>query len=126
MPAAPSTIAIVFKRAELALRIGEHAWEKFAERPTRVSVDLELSFGYRDYFERNGGYVDYDPLRTWLKGLEQEPHVAKLETLAQCIARACFSLTPAARVRISLLKREIFLEMDGVGLSLDLAREDLT
>ena len=121
-----STIAIVLNGVDLNVQVGAHAWEKFPEHPSRLRVDLTLSFAYRAYHEIHGGYVDYDPLRAFLKGLEQKPHVAKLETLARQILDACFAMTPAERIRLSLSKRDIFPEMDGVGLVLDVAREDFS
>lgn len=126
MPDAPSTIAIRLEGAELNVHVGEHAWEKFPQHPSRLRVDLLLTFGYRAYFTEHNGYVDYDPLRTFLKGLEGKPHVNKLETLAQQTLDACFSLTPAERVRLSICKPDIFPEMEGVGLVVDVAREDFT
>jgi dihydroneopterin aldolase len=124
MPDAPSTIAIALRGVELSVQIGEHPWEKFPERPSRIVIDLTLMFEYRDYFERCGGYVDYDPLRTFLKSLELAPHVNKIESFAATILKACFSLTPANRVKLSIMKPDIFNEMHGVGLDIDVTRED--
>jgi len=121
-----STISIVFKSAELSIQIGEHPWEKFPDRPTRLIVDLTLTFDYRDYFERHGGYVDYDPLRTFFKELETKPHVNQLETFARNILQRCFATTPTQRVKLSVCKPDIFMEMDGVGIEIDVAREDFT
>ena len=119
-----STIAIALEGAELHVHVGEHPWEKHPERPTRLRVDLRLTFDYRAYHDHHGGYIDYDPLRTFLKGLEGKPHVAKLETLARKIIAECFDKTPARRVRLKLVKPDIFPEMDGVGVILDVDRED--
>lgn len=119
-----STIAVALEGAELRVNVGEHAWEKHPEHPTRLRVDLALTFDYRAYNEEHGGYVDYDPLRAFLKALENKPHVAKLETLARQILAAAFTTTPAQRVRLKLAKPDIFPEMDGVGLELNVARED--
>ena len=124
MPEASSTISIVLTGVELAVRVGEHPWEQFAERPSRLAIDLTLTFAYRDYLERHGGYVDYDPLRAFLKDLERQPHVNKLEALAAQILKACFALTPAQRVKLALLKPEIFAEMKGVGLEYDVTRAE--
>jgi dihydroneopterin aldolase len=121
-----STVSIVLERAELRVNVGEHPWERHPQHPSRLVVDVALSFGYRAYFEEHGGYVDYDPLRAFLIGLQGKPHVAKLETLGRQILAACFSLTPAARVRLKLTKPEIFPEMAGVGLEFDVAREEFT
>ncbi|GAN00123.1 hypothetical protein U91I_03788 [alpha proteobacterium U9-1i] len=119
-----STIAIALEGAELRVNLGEHAWEKHPEHPTRLRVHLVLTFDYRTYHEQPGGYVNYDPLRAFLKRLEGQPHIAKLETLSKQILSAAFTMTPATRVRLHLSKPDIFPEMDGVGLIVDVARED--
>jgi dihydroneopterin aldolase len=122
MPDAPSTVSIAFNAVMLSVRIGEHAWEKDA--PQRLDLDITLAFALTDYTVRHGGYVDYDPLRAFLKELENRPHTERLETLARDILAACFALTPAARVRLSILKPDIFPEMQGVGLVYDVTRTD--
>ncbi|MGE0742089.1 MAG: dihydroneopterin aldolase [Hyphomonadaceae bacterium] len=124
MTPAPSTVSISLRNVQLAVQIGEHPWEQFAQNPSRIIVDLTLTFGYRDYFERCGGYVDYDPLRAYLKSLEQAPHVNKIEVFAKSIVKTCFEITPAERVRLSISKPDIFIEMDGVGLEFDVTRAD--
>lgn len=121
---AESTIAVAFEGVELRVNVGEHAWEKHPEHPTRLRVDLTLTFDYATYHEQPGGYVNYDPLRAFLKGLEGKPHVAKLETLSKQILAAAFSMTPATRVWLHLCKPDIFPEMEGVGVIADVARED--
>lgn len=126
MSGSPSTVAIVFKGVELNVQIGEHPWERHPERPTRLRLDLELTFAYADYFGRHGGYVDYDPLRTVLKDLERAPHTDKLEVFAKRILSVCFEKTPATRAQLSIIKPDIFNEMEGAGLVLDVAREDFS
>lgn len=120
----PSTIAVAFKRVELFVRIGEHPWEQNPDKPSRLHIEVTLEFGYHDYFEQHGGYVNYDPLRTFLQGLQEKPHINRLEDFARGILGACFTITPAARVKLSVMKPDIFPEMDGVGLVFDVARTD--
>ncbi len=124
MPQTPSTIAIAFTRVELLVRIGEHPHEQNPEKPSRLHLDVTLEFGFHDYFEKHGGYVNYDPLRTYLQSLQGQPHIDRIEDFARGILRACFAMTPAARVKLSVRKPDIFPEMDGVGLVFDVARGD--
>lgn len=124
MPYAPSTVSIALKRVELRVRIGEHPWEQDPEQPSRLLVDLTLVFGYHDYFEKHGGYVNYDPVRNFLQELQNQPHVNRLEDFSRRIVRACFEMTPAARVKLSVAKPDIFPEMESVGVALDIARAD--
>lgn len=124
MPNDPSTVSIAMRGVELIVRIGEHAWEQHPERPTRLSLNISLVFGYADYFTKHGGYVDYDPLYKFLKSLEQREHVNRLEDFAKLIIGACFKTTPAERVRLSVMKPDIFHEIDATGLDIDVRRED--
>ena len=118
----PSTVSIALRGIALNVRIGEHAWEK--GEPQRLHLDITLAFAFADYNQRHGGYIDYDPLRAFLKDLESRPHTERLETLARDILTACFALTPAARATLSILKPDIFPEMEGVGLVYDVTRAD--
>lgn len=122
MPEAPSTVAIVMRDVELRVRIGEHAWEKTDAQ--RLRLDLTLRFALRDYTERHGGYVNYDPLRALLRDIESRPHTERIETLARDILAGCFAMTPADRVELTIMKPDIFPEMSGVGLHYDVARAD--
>ena len=126
MPNDPSTVSIAMRGVELIVRIGEHPWEQHAERPTRLSINITLVFAYSDYFGAHGGYVDYDPLRKFLKALEQRDHTNKLEDFAKLIIDTCFKTTPAQRVQLSVMKPDIFLEMEAVGLAFDVARADFS
>jgi dihydroneopterin aldolase len=119
-----STISIVLRDIELVVQVGEHPWEQHPERPTRLHLSITLTFAYAGYFDKHGGYVDYDPLRKVLKDLEQRPHTNRLEDIARVILDACFATTPAERVRLSVLKPDIFVEMKGIGLEFDVSRED--
>jgi len=118
----PSSVSIVMRDVELNVRIGEHAWEK--NDAQRLCVDLTLRFGLREYNERHGGYVNYDPLRAFLKEIESRTHTERIETLARDILAACFELTPTERVELTIMKPDIFPEMTGVGLRYDVARAD--
>lgn len=108
----------------LNIRIGEHQWEQ--EKSQRLKLDITLLFDLKSYNEQHGGYVDYDPLREYLKQLENRPHVARIETLANDIVVACFELTQATRITLSVHKLDIFPEMGGVGLEYDVTREDFS
>ena len=126
MSEAPSTVSIAMRGVELIVRIGEHAWEKHPERPTRLALNIKLEFGYNDYFTKHGGYVDYDPLYKFLKSLEQREHVNRLEDFSTLIIKTCFETTPAQRVQLSVVKPDIFHDIDAIGLEFDVRREDFS
>ena len=117
-----STVSIAMQRVELSVRIGEHPWEQ--ERAQRLMLELTLEFGFHDYFDKHGGYVNYDPVRNFLQELQNKPHINRLEDFSRHILRACFEMTPAARVKLSVSKPDIFPEMEGVGVVFDVARLD--
>jgi 7,8-dihydroneopterin aldolase/epimerase/oxygenase len=122
MSSGPSSVSIVMRGVELNVRIGEHAWEKGDAQ--RLHIELALEFGYADYHDRHGGYTNYDPLRAFLKTIEERPHTERIETLARDILTACFALTPADRAKLTIVKPDVFPEMHGVGLAYDVSRKD--
>lgn len=122
--ATASTVHIVMRNVELRVRIGEHAWEKADAQ--RLHLDLALQFDFRAYTDSHGGYINYDPLRTFLREIESRPHTERIEALAHDILAACFELTPAERVELTIVKPDIFPEMQGVGLRFDVARKDFS
>lgn len=119
----PSTVSIAMQRVTLNVRIGEHAWEQNGAQ--RLLLDLALEFDFADYFAHPEGYVNYDPLRNFLQQLQGRPHVNRLEEFAHGVLQACFAMTPAVRVRLSVIKPDIFPEMEGVGVVFDVARADI-
>ncbi|MFT3727801.1 MAG: dihydroneopterin aldolase [Terricaulis sp.] len=119
-----STVSVVLRGVQVNVHVGVHPWERHPERPTRLLIDLTLEFSYNDYFEKHGGYVNYDPLRTFVSGLANKPHVDWLETIAQDILKAAFELTPAQRAHLQIIKPDIFNEVDEVGLEFDVDRTD--
>ena len=121
---ANSTVSVVLRGVQVNVHVGVHPWERHPERPTRLIIDLTLQFGYGEYFDKHGGYVNYDPLRNFVTGLANQPHVDWLETIAQDILNAAFELTPAQRARLRIIKPDIFNEVDEVGLEFDVAREE--
>jgi dihydroneopterin aldolase len=122
MSEVPSTVLIVMRGVELNVRIGEHAWEK--NDAQRLHIDLTLEFSFAAYHGVHGGYINYDPVHALLKRIEQRPHTERIETLARDILAACFKLTPAERVKLTILKPDVFPEMAGVGLVYDVSRKD--
>ncbi|MGE0828150.1 MAG: dihydroneopterin aldolase, partial [Hyphomonadaceae bacterium] len=113
----------VLQRVEVEAQVGIHPWERYPEHPTRLLLDLTLTFDYAAYYEKHGGYVSYDGLRAFLGGLRAAPHTDKLETLAARILKRAFE-EGADRVRLQILKPDIFHEMDGVGLVFDVSRAE--
>ena len=119
-----SRVRITLRDFEIHLRLGLHAWERHDERPTRLLVSVELSLPLARYYAEAGGYLNYDPIRTFLAGWASRPHTEYIETLAEDLLDFLFAKTPAARACVDLRKPDIFKDAAAVGVSYDVSRED--
>lgn len=117
-----SSVQVLMQGVKLEANVGVHPWEKHPERPTVLVIDLTLEFEHATYLAL--GHVDYDPLRNFIKELSNKPHIEWLETIADKILRAAFSMTRAERVTLQIVKPEIFNEVDAVGVRFDVLRQD--
>jgi dihydroneopterin aldolase len=119
-----SSVRVTLSDFETHLRLGVHAWERHEERPTRLLVSVELELPLARYYAEAGGYLNYDPIRTFLAGWPSRAHTNYLETLAEDLLDFLFSKTVAARARVSLRKPDIFADIAAVGISYDVTREE--
>jgi dihydroneopterin aldolase len=122
--AASSTITIRLRDFEGIAHLGVHAWEKHPERPTRVFVNVALEVPLADYYGKAGGYIDYDPIYAHLQSWADRPHSEHIETLAEGLVTFLFEATPAARAIVSIEKPDIFHDVERIGISYDVSRED--
>lgn len=97
---------------EVDVAIGLHPWERHAERPNRLVVDVEM------FATPGDGIVDYDPMRDLVRGWAGRPHVEWLETLAEELLTCCFADARVMAARVRLMKRDIFAEAAGAGIEI--------
>lgn len=90
--------------------VGLHPWERHAERPNRLSVDVEM------FAAPGEGIVDYDPVRDLVRSWAGRPHVEWLETLAEELLALCFADPRVMAARVRVMKRAIFAEAEGAGI----------
>ena len=90
--------------------VGLHPWERHAERPNRLSVDVEM------FATPGEGIVDYDPVRDMVRSWAGRPHVEWLETLAEELLALCFADPRVMAARVRVMKRAIFAEAEGAGI----------
>jgi dihydroneopterin aldolase len=119
-----SSVRVTLSDFETHLRLGVHAWERHAERPTRLLVSVELELPLAHYYGQAGGYLDYDPIRAFLAAWADRPHTDLIETLAEELLDFLFAKTVADRARVSLRKPDIFRDAAAVGVSYDVSRAD--
>jgi dihydroneopterin aldolase len=62
------------------------------------------------------GYIDYDDLRSFLKGFPSRPHTPLLETLLDEIVDKCFADQRVDACHVSIMKLDIFNEVEAAGV----------
>ncbi len=109
---------IVLRDMVTEVRLGLHPWERHAERPTRILVNVEL-FAHLDRpFSGSGvqAVLNYDPIRDELKAWPQKEHTDLIETLIEELVALCFRDPRVEACRVSIVKPDIFNEAGGAGL----------
>ena len=119
-----SSVRIQMRDFETLAHVGAHPWEKFPERPTRLIVNVTIEMSLAAYYDKAGGYIDYDPVRAHLRSWSKRPHTEYLERLAEDLVNFIFDKLPAERCAVSIEKPDIFDDVDRVGVHYDVARED--
>ena len=63
-----------------------------------------------------GAFIDYDPVRDFLKTFPSLPHTDLLETIVDEIVAKCFENDRVEACRVSVLKPDIFNEAAAAGI----------
>jgi 7,8-dihydroneopterin aldolase/epimerase/oxygenase len=102
-----------------------HAWERHAERPTRLIVNVEMFAPLTRPLsaETPESIIDYDPIREVLKTWPTRPHTPLLETLLHELVELCFGDPRVNACRVSIMKPDIFNEAAGAGVEVYQVRE---
>ena len=98
--------------------VGLHAWERHAERPSRLIVNVEMFAHAAGPVDGAGraGIIDYDPVRRAIAAWPGRPHVDLLETLVEELVGVCFATDAVQACRVSVVKPDIFNEVAAVGV----------
>jgi dihydroneopterin aldolase len=120
-----SHIRIVLRDIETEAHVGLHPWERHAERPTRLIVNVEMFAKLTRPLseETPESIIDYDPIRAALKAWPTRPHTPLLETLLHELVTLCFRDQRVAACRVSIMKPDIFNEAAGAGVEVFQLRE---
>ncbi|WP_242914482.1 dihydroneopterin aldolase [Brevundimonas pishanensis] len=112
---APDQVRVFLKDVVVDLSVGLHPWERHPERPTRLVINVEM---FADWPLPDGGFINYDHVRTRILGWAGRPHVELLETLAEEVISACFELPQVQACRVQVAKPQVFNEASGAGVEL--------
>ena len=109
-------VIVRLKNVVVESSCGLHPWERHPERPNRLSINVTL---YAELSHRRlaeFGYIDYDDLRNFLKGFPSRPHTTLLETLLDEIVDKCFADERVEACHVSIMKLDIFNEIEAAGV----------
>jgi dihydroneopterin aldolase len=112
-------VRVVLRDVQTEAHVGLHPWERHPERPTRLVVNVEM-------FARHekGDFIDYDPIRAFLRSWPTRPHTDLLETLVDEVVALGFA-NPRVRVcRVSVMKPDIFNEAGAAGVEVCAVRPE--
>jgi dihydroneopterin aldolase len=120
-----SHIRVVLRDIETEAHVGLHPWERHAERPTRLIVNVEMFAPLVRPLsaESPDSILDYDPIRDALKAWPARPHTPLLETLLHELVELCFQNPRVAACRVSIMKPDIYNEAAGAGVEVYQVRE---
>jgi 7,8-dihydroneopterin aldolase/epimerase/oxygenase len=118
--AASDYIRVVLRDVEVEAQVGLHPWERHPERPSRLLVSVEM-FAHLARARAGEGekpVIDYDRVRSGLRGWSSRPHTPLLETLAEEVVELCFGDAAVEACRVSIVKPDIFNEAAGAGVEI--------
>jgi len=95
-------------------QVGLHPWERHAERPTRLLVNVEMFAGRLP----PGTFLDYDRVREAIRAWPARPHTPLLETLAEELVALCLEDARVTACRVCVAKPDIFNDATAAGVEL--------
>ncbi len=98
------------------VRCGLHAWERHAERPTRLRFSVKLYARLDAARVAAEPILDYDRVRDHIRGFQALGHVELLETLVDDVTQVCFADPRVVACFVSVRKPDIFNEAAGAGI----------
>src|SRR5579885_966194 len=103
-------ISVVLRDVEVEAHVGLHPWERHPERPSRLLITVEM-FAHLARDSTSGHakpVIDYDRVRSGLRGWTARPHTPLLETLAEEVVALCLADPAVEACRVSVVKPDIF------------------
>ena len=101
------------------VRLGVHPWERHAEKPQRVLVNVELfADDIRPTAEGVSSVVDYDYIREAIRAWPTREHTVLIESLLEELVELGFRDARVMACRVSILKPDIYNEAAGAGVEI--------
>jgi 7,8-dihydroneopterin aldolase/epimerase/oxygenase len=116
-------IRVVLENAVVERRCGLHPWERHPERPNRLRITVEMFAELQPGPMKSSAFIDYDPVRNFIKTFPSLPHTDLLETIVDEIAAKCFENGNVEACRIAVLKPDIFNETEAAGIEVFRTRD---
>lgn len=118
-------VRIVLQGMEIDVRIGLHAHEQ-GGKSQRIIVNIELFAALGDYLRNSTreSIIDYDHIYNAVKGWAGRPHTFLIETYLAELVQICFEDTRIEACRVSVLKPDIFADVEQAGVEVFMRRED--
>jgi 7,8-dihydroneopterin aldolase/epimerase/oxygenase len=111
---------VILRDISVEARVGIHPWERHAERPSRLVVNVEMFA--RGRTPKN--FINYDKIHDAFKSWPGRDHVDLLETLVEEVVALCFSIPEVAACRVSVVKPDIFNDTAAVGIEVYRRRDE--
>ena len=101
------------------VRLGVHPWERHAEKPQRVLVNIELfADDIRPTSEGVSSVVDYDYIRQAIRTWPTREHTVLIESLLEELVELGFRDSRVKACRVSIMKPDIYNEASGAGVEI--------
>lgn len=100
--------------------IGVHEFEKFRPQNVVIDIDMRVPAAVR----LRGEYVSYANVADHAIALSRSgEHIRLVETLAAALADKAMESPHVAHVRVTVLKEDIYPQAQGVGVTIERARD---
>jgi 7,8-dihydroneopterin aldolase/epimerase/oxygenase len=119
-------VEVKLRNVVVETQCGTHPWEKHPERPNRLSIDITLFAALNHRRLADFGYINYDHIRNYLRQFPARPHTELIETLLDEIVEQCFSDKRVDACRVSIMKLDIYSEVEAAGVEVYRTRAQWT
>ncbi len=113
-------VKVLLSNLHVNVRVGLHPWERHPDRPSRVLVSVEIFAAWPLPARADGkpAFIDYDRVRRGIAAWAERDHVDLLETLVQDAIDLCFADPQVQACRVSVVKPDVFNDVDAAGVEL--------
>ncbi len=109
-------LRVCLRNIAVDVRCGLHPWERHPERPNRLHISVELFAPLAAGVTAGQGFIDYDAMRDFIRALSTRDYIDLLETIADDIVAAAFRHPEVEACRVSVMKRDIYSEVEAAGI----------